>query len=81
LAQTGSDQAADFAGLPPGVEANLDSLEATGTGSMRIDLNRFVPQSTSAVSMAVILGLVLQGQAQSIGLDMRTELTIAPAEH
>jgi hypothetical protein len=79
LTQTGSDQAVDFAGLPPAVEASLDSLESTGTGSMRIDLNRFVPQSDSAVAMVVALGLALQGQDQQIGLDMRTEMSIAPA--
>lgn len=78
LTQTGSDQAVDFAGLPAGIEASLESLESTGTGSMRVNLSRFVPESDAAVAMVVALGLAVQGQAQQIGLDMRTETNIAP---
>lgn len=78
LTQTGSDQVVDFPGLPAGIEASLNSLESSGTGSMRVQLNRFVPQSDSVVGIAVALGLAFPGQDQEIGLDIRTETIIAP---
>jgi hypothetical protein len=80
LTQSGSDQAVELAGLPPGIEANLDALESAGTGSMRIDLNRFVPESESSVDMAVAMSVALQGQTQPIGLNMQTMMKIAPLD-
>jgi len=80
VTQTGSDQAVALAGLPPGIEARLDSLESTSTGSMRINLNRFVPELASDVSMAVAISVAVQGQTQRTGLDMQTETIISPVD-
>jgi hypothetical protein len=80
LTQSASAQTVDFAGLPAGVEARLDSLESSGAGTMQIALDRFVPALQSAIDMVVALGLVLPGQAQQFGLDMRTALRLAPVE-
>jgi hypothetical protein len=47
---------------------------------MRVNLSRFVPDSELNVAIVVALGLAVQGQAQQIGLDMRTETNIAPID-
>jgi hypothetical protein len=80
LTQNAPAQTTELPGMPPGLDANLDSLEASGTGQMQIDLRRFVPVADSTLDMAMQLSIAMQGQSQQIGMSLRMDLGIAPVE-
>lgn len=80
LTQTASEQNVEMAGLPPGFEASLDSLESAGTGTIQTNLNRLVPRSESTLSMTIALGVSAQGQTQQIAMNLQTDQVIAPTD-
>jgi hypothetical protein len=79
LTQTAGSQQIEAAGLPAGASANLESLESTGSGSMRINLNRLVPNVELSTSMTMVMAISMQGQSQQTGMSVDSDMTIMPA--
>lgn len=80
LVQEAGSQTVAMAGLPPGIEANLESLESSGSGTMQLNLSELVPVSELAINMAMAMGIAMQGQTQQINMNIEMAMTMAPAD-
>jgi len=78
MTQTAPAQVVEMPGMPPGAGANLESLESSGTGSMQIDLTRFMPTSNVNLSMAIALAISAGGGNQRIDMNLQTDMSISP---
>ena len=57
LTQTAGSQAIEDPSLPPGVSVTLDSLETTGTGTMRLVFSELVPTSNMTMSSSMTMSM------------------------
>ena len=65
-------------GLPPGVDATIDKMSGSGTGTMTIRFDSLVPTSTVETLSSMVMGMNMGGQVQSMSTDTRMKMTIAP---
>lgn len=80
MSQSAPPQQVEVPGMPAGAGANLESLEASGTGMMQINLGRFMPTSALDMNMAITLGISAQGANQQISMNMNSSMQITPIE-
>lgn len=81
VAETMTAPAATAPGIPPEAQTALSAMEmnATGTGTMIIDLTSLVPQSEMTMSTTMSMGMPTpQGQAQNMAMTMQMTMTLAP---
>jgi hypothetical protein len=64
--------------MPPGVDATIDKMSGSGTGTMTIRLDALVPTSTIETLSSMVMGMNMGGQVQSMTSDTRMKMSIAP---
>jgi len=64
--------------LPPGIDATVDKMTGSGTGTMTIRFDSLVPTSTLETLSSMVMGMNMGGQVQSMSTDTRMKMTIAP---
>lgn len=79
LSQMAGEQALDgAAGLPPGAQVSLMSMESTGSGSMQVDLGALIPASEMSMSTAMTMSVAMQGQSQQMSMNVQTDISMSP---
>jgi len=64
--------------LPPGVDATVDKMSGSGTGTMTIRFDSLVPTSTIETLSSMVMGMNMGGQVQSMTTDTRMKMTVTP---
>jgi hypothetical protein len=79
LTPTAGQQALEGAvGLPPGAEVSLMSMESTGSGTMRVALDRLIPVSEMSMSTMMAMSVGMQGQSQQMSMNVQTDISMLP---
>lgn len=60
--------------MPPGIDATIDKMSGSGSGTMTIRLDALVPTSTVETMSSMVMAV----QGQSIASDTRMKMTVAP---
>lgn len=76
VVQKGRPQDIKLPGMP--AKAHLDKYAATGTGTMRFDLDRLVPTSSVSLSSAYAMTMKMGGKTQTIATKLEMTMAIAP---
>lgn len=76
IAQTADPQVVDTPGMPEGANANLRSLDSTGTGSMTMDLDRILPQRSS-LELASNIEMSMEAMGQSADVSMTMDVAVS----
>jgi Family of unknown function (DUF6263) len=66
------------ANLPPGAVLHLDSHTGTGSGTVKLALDRMTPSSTMKMQSKSIMTVSMGDEKQALGTDIAMELTIKP---
>jgi hypothetical protein len=80
LEQTAPAQTVTLPGLPPGVEASLESMTGTGTSTMTIHFDSLVPTSEGDVQTTAIMNVAMGGDAQRMTAQATVHVKVAPAK-
>jgi hypothetical protein len=80
VTQSAASQSVSMPGMPPEVQARLESLEAAGSGTMNVDLTRLVPTSELDMRISMAMAIDMQGQTQRVDMDMQSQTSISPIE-
>lgn len=79
MTQSAPRQAMAVPGMPPEVEAMIESLESTGTGTMSVNLRTLIPTSNIAMLMNMGLSIAMgPGQQMTMNMNMENSVAIAP---
>ena len=80
LEQTAPPQTVTLPGLPPGVEASLESMTGTGTTTMTIHFDSLVPTSEGNVQTRAVMNVAMGGDTQRMTAQATVSLKVAPAK-
>lgn len=80
VSQSAASQPVSMPGMPPEIQARLESLEAAGSGTMNVNLARLVPTSTVDIGVSLSMVLDVQGQTQRMDMDMQSRTSISPVD-
>ena len=80
LEQTAPAQTVAMPGLPPGVEASLESMTGAGTSTMTIHFDSLVPTSTVNMQTTAVMSVAMSGNAQRMTVQATVNLKVAPAK-
>jgi hypothetical protein len=80
VTQSADSQPVSMPGMPPEIQARLESLEAAGSGTMNVNLTRLVPTSTVDVGVSLSMAIDVQGQTQRMDMDMQSRTSISPVD-
>jgi hypothetical protein len=78
LTQSAPAQAIEIPGLPPGTQANLQSMESNGSGTMRINLRRLAPTSQMNIAADVAMTVSLQGTTIPLAMNLTNDFAVMP---
>lgn len=78
--QSAPPQAVTLPGLPPGVQASLESLSGTGTGTMTVHFDSLVPQSEATMKTATVMNVAMGGDSQRMSVQASIGMKVAPAK-
>jgi hypothetical protein len=78
--QTAPPQSVSAPGLPAGVEASLESLTGSGTGTMLIHFDSLVPTSEGTMKTATVMNVAMGGDTQRIGVQASIQMKVAPVK-
>lgn len=77
VAQHAEPQIMAMAGMPPGTQAELVSLDSSGAGVFQQDLTQLLPSSSLLdLSLAMAVRIGMEGQAMDMGMDMEMTMTL-----
>jgi hypothetical protein len=76
--QTAPAQTVGLPGLPPGVEASLESMTGAGTGTATIHFDSLVPTSEGNIKTTAVMNMAMGGDAQRITAQATVNLKVAP---
>jgi len=80
LEQTAPAQTVSLPGLPPGVEASLESMTGTGTSTMTIHFDSLVPTSEGNVQTTAVMNVAMGGDTQRMTAQAAVNLKVAPSK-
>ena len=78
--QTAPPQRVSVPGLPPGVDASLESLTGSGTSTMLIHLDSLVPTSEGTMKTASVMNVAMGGDTQRISVQASIQMKVAPVK-
>jgi hypothetical protein len=78
--QTAPAQTVATPGLPPGLEASLESMTGAGTGTMTIHFNSLVPTTDGNVQTTAVMSVAMGGDTQRMTVQATISLKVAPAK-
>jgi len=80
LEQTAPAQTVALPGLPPGVEASLESMTGSGTTTMTIHFDSLVPVSEGKIQTTAVMNVGMGGDTQRMTAQATVSLKVAPAK-
>jgi hypothetical protein len=80
LEQTAPAQTVTLPGLPPGVQASLESMTGTGTTTMTIHFDSLVPTSEGNVQTTAVMNVAMGGDTQRMTAQATVNVKVAPAK-
>ena len=80
LEQSAPAQTVTLPGLPPGVEASLESMTGTGTTTTTIHFDSLVPTSEGNVQTTAIMNVAMGGDTQRMTAQATVNLKVAPVK-
>lgn len=75
IEQTSPPQKITNDAMPPGAEMHLESGTGSGSGTIRLNVNRLVPAIDMAIKMNMKMVVSMQGQTQPMGMAMDIKMT------
>jgi hypothetical protein len=78
--QTAPRQTVSVPGLPPGVDASLESLSGSGTGTMLIHFDSLAPTSEATMKTATVMSVAMGGDQQRISVQASIQMKLAPVK-
>lgn len=78
--QTAPPQPVTAPGLPAGVDASLENMRGSGTGTMTIRFDSLVPTSQASLSSSAVVSVAMGGTSQQVSTQTTVRLSVAPAK-
>jgi hypothetical protein len=78
--QTAPAQTVALPGMPPGLEASLESMTGAGTGTITIHFDSLVPASEGNVHTTAVMNVAMGGDTQRMTAQVTLSLKVAPVK-